>query len=415
MMNFLKKNALPALLLTVLLDMLGLGMLIPILPTLFTSDTPYFALSGALAGSGEVLLGGLFGLGYLGQFVGSPIIGQFSDKFGRRKVLIVTIIAGAVANAFFAYGLFIHSIAIVMLSRFAYGLMAGNAAVASAAVADISTPENRSKNYGLMGAMFGLGFIVGPFVGGKLASPEVFHLFTMTTPFIVGVALGLMNALYVYIALPETNQHITPDLKIRFHEALVNIKKAISMTEVRPMLITTFLFSMGIAFYQGFGAVLLEERFNFTKSDLGNYFAYVGLWLVVAQALLVRVVASRWKSTEVLSVTFFVMALSFFFISGNTSLAGLFANAPILAFAWGLTMANSASLLSQTATPRIMGEVMGVNTSVGALASILVPLVGGLIAHNFGVNVCAAMAGIMLVVTGVYFNIFAKYTLRPHA
>lgn len=415
MMEFLKKNALPALLLTVLLDMLGLGITMPILPVLFGPGHSYFALEGILAGRDMVVYGLLTAIVFLGQFIGAPIIGQFSDKFGRRKVLIVTILAGVFANIIFIEGLLAKSIYIVLLSRFIFGLMAGNAAVAGAAIADISKPEDRAKNFGLMGAMFGIGFILGPVLGGVLSNSKLVSWFSFTTPFYVSLILGIINAAYVWMMLPETNAHVSNSLTIKWSQAISNIKKALDMKEVRPMLVTAFLFSAGIMFYQSYGSILLQERFGFDQGDLGKYFAYVGVWLVIAQAGFVRVLAKRFKSAEVLSVSMFVMSVCFFAIAGNHVMHYIFFISPFLALAWGSTMANMSSLLSQTASPKIMGEVMGINTSVGALASMIVPVIAGSIAQSHGVGVAAAMAGVMLAITGAYFVIYAKHVLKPHA
>jgi DHA1 family tetracycline resistance protein-like MFS transporter len=416
MMQFFRKNALPALLLTVLLDMLGLGMVMPILPLLFNDVTsPFYMLDIAHAEQGALYLGLLMALVAFGQFIGAPIIGQLSDKFGRRKLLIITIIGGAIANALFAVALVKHAFGLLFFSRLAYGLMAGNVSVASAAIADITPPEKRAKNFGLMGAMFGIGFIVGPFVGGLLASPSVYHGFNATTPFIAGVILAAINALYVWLVLPETNDHVNKTLNINWSKALLNIKKALQMKEVRPMLITAFLFNAGIAFYQGFGALILNERFGFTEANIGNYFAYVGIWLVVVQAALVPFLAKKFHSAQVLSVSLFVQALCFYLISINYSFTYALVIVPFLAVGWGLTMANMGSLLSQTATPSIMGEVMGINTSVGALAQMLVPFLGGYLASSYSVGTSVAFGALTVALAGIYFVFFAKHELKAHA
>ena len=181
----LRRNPLPVVLFTIFVDMLGYGILIPIVPQLLGDQNSIFSVlpTGMSIDDGYILLGFLVGIYPFMQFLATPILGQLSDKFGRRKILAIALSGTCLSYFAFAIGVITRNIPLLFLSRGFDGFTGGNISVAQAAIADISTPENRARNFGFIGAAFGLGLIIGPYIGGRLSDPNYISWFSPATPF----------------------------------------------------------------------------------------------------------------------------------------------------------------------------------------------------------------------------------------
>ena len=167
-----ENHNLRTLFLTVIAEVISFGVLIPIVPLLFTEpSSSYFILpEGLTVNQGYLILGLLIGLYPLGQFVATPILGEISDIYGRKKVIQISILGTVISSLIFAYGILVASIPILLFSRVVNGLTGGLISVAQASIADLSDKAHKSKNFGIIGMAFGIGFIFGPFLGGFLSS-----------------------------------------------------------------------------------------------------------------------------------------------------------------------------------------------------------------------------------------------------
>ncbi len=366
---------------TIFIDLLGYGILIPVIPELFVNQhSPFYVLTqGADPKIGLIILGLLLAVFPLGQFFATPILGQLSDRYGRKKILIISILGTAVSYFLFAIGIITKNIPLLFFSRFFDGLTGGNIAVAQAAITDITLPENRAKNFGMIGAAFGLGFIFGPFLGGKLSDPGVVSWFNPSTPFYFAGILALLNVFFILIFLPETHTNIQV-VKIAFNRSVKNIIKAFSLPKIKKLYISSFLFNAGFAFFTTFFSVFLILKFNFTQGQIGNFFAYVGLWSVITQALVTRALAKKFTGEQILTVAMLgsaVMLLAYFLPRNNFE---LYLIPPLFSFCTGLIMANLPALISARADKDIQGEVLGINASVSALAQSIPAILSGFIA-----------------------------------
>ncbi len=290
----MKRHPIGIILFTILIDTLGIGILGPILPQLLGNpNSPHYLLGkDATVGSGYIMFGFLVASFPVMQFFSTPILGQLSDRYGRKPVLALSLAGTALGYLLFATGIVIKSIPLLFVARALDGITGGNLSVAQAAIADVTPPSERTKNFGLIGAAFGVGFIVGPFLGGVLADPSVLSWFTAATPFWFAALLASANTAQVLLQFDETNKHIR-DVSVDFTKGIGNIVRAYGMRELRPIFMTSFFFNAGFGFFISFFGVFLIHRFNFNEARIGNFFAWVGVCAIFTQVFTTRRIAAR--------------------------------------------------------------------------------------------------------------------------
>lgn len=403
----LEGKALPIVLFTIFLDVLGVGILIPVLPQLiFTIFIP----AGYSMNTSLILLGWLVGIYPLMQFIATPILGQMSDRYGRKPVLGFSLIGTAIGYILFAIGILTKDIPLLFFARAFDGITGGNISVARAVIADVSAPEHRTRNFGLMGASFGFGFVIGPYLGARLATPNVNffglfhtpHWFNSATPFWFTAILSSIVTLLILFVLPETNQHINSKLRIAWTKSLENIRKAAAAPELRIILSSEFLFWGGFTFFTTFFQILLIEKLGFKTNNIGDFFAYIGLWLVITQAVLVPMLAKRFKNHQVLRVTMVAAGACLFLMllpHNTTELLLLAFTIPVFV---GITIANAPTLVSLSASREIQGEVLGIESSVQAFGQSLPAIISGYVA-TMGINMPVIVGGSVMIVGGLLF------------
>jgi len=398
-------RALATLFFTIFLDMVGVGIMIPVVPVILADPaSPHYLLSAETSPRvGYILLGFMFALYSFGQFIASPIIGQFSDKFGRKKMLLFSVLGTAVGHALFALAVTWKYVPLLLLTRFFTGITTGNVVVAQASIADITTPERRAANFGLIGAAFGLGFIIGPFIGGRLADDTLVSWFTAATPFWFAAVLSVFNLLFVATMLKETNLRTGGAHTIDWGRSVKNILHAFNLKTLRPLFITGFLFNAGFTFYVTFVSVFLFSQFGFTEASIGNYFAYIGLWIVFTQGVVTRAAGKIWSESRILRVSIVVVGLCIFAILSARESSWLYFIVPVFAMAMGLSGANLTALISRSADASVQGQILGLNGSVNALAMILPPLLAGPVAAAFDPRVPLLFASAIVIASGMYF------------
>lgn len=412
------KNPLPAVLFTVLLDALGFGILIPIIPQLFANPvSPFYLLPpGTSPSYGYALLGILTAIFPLGIFFAAPVLGELSDRYGRKRLWAIPLAGTCVSYVLFAWGVITRNILLLFIARALAGLTGGNIAIAQAAVADVTKPEDRAKNFGLIGAMFGTGFIVGPFLGGVLSDPALVSWFNAATPFWFAAIMGLINFLILVFFAPETHAARRLDFAINWGKSIRNIFSAFKMQDIRLLYGSNFLYQSGFTFYIAFFGVFLIDRFRFSQGSIGFFFAYVGLWVVFTQSVVTRLLARAFSEKKVLRASMFVSAsamLLFFFASRPWE---LFLIAPFFAIANGLTFANMNGLISRSASPAIQGEILGINASVQSLAQVFPPLLSGVIATYTTPEMPTAIASLIIYGAGIFFvTIYLPHSRRIRA
>ncbi len=362
----------------VFLDMLGVGIVIPILAPLFLDQTGGIFSSPVPYTMRTILFGLLIAAYPFAQFFGAPLLGGLSDRHGRKPLFLLSLVGTCVGYALFALGIMLQNISLLFFSRMLSGFTGGNISVALSSIADISHTKDRARHFGLIGMAFGFGFIIGPYVGGKLADPSVVSWFTYATPFWLTALLSLANIVAVIFFFRETLQHRST-VPLSIFTGFHNIHKAFSLANLRVLFIVIFLLSFGFTFFTQFFQVFLIERFQFTLSDIGDLFAYVGLWIAFTQGVIVRFISRRFSSSKILDYSILFLALVFPLLVVLPSPLFLFFVLPLLAIAHGVTHPHTTALVSHLSDQKSQGEILGINQSILSLSQAIPPVIAGFI------------------------------------
>lgn len=414
----MRKNPMLAIFTTVFIDLLGFGILIPVFPLLIT-DGPFRVTPESWTfNHGLIMLGWLQAIYPFCMFIAAPILGQLSDRHGRRPVLALSIFGTAVGYILFAIGISTANLPLLFAARGLDGLTGGNLAVAQAAIGDISTHENRAKNFGFMGAAFGLGFIIGPYLGGKLSSPSVSfyglfdtpHWFGATTPFWFAAVIAFMNCAAVITTFPETIKEKFHGGKINAGQAISNVINGFKSDRLRVILFSGFLFSAGFTFFTTFFGVYLRNKFDFSSSKIGDYFAIVGLCIALSQGLVVGRVAKKLVDFKVLKFSMFGTGsmMLIYFLTPTTSSMYLYMVIPFFSVFNGLCMANMSSLISRSAEMGKQGEAMGIYASISSLSQVPAAVLVGYITSSITSSQPLIVASICIGLAGLSFVLLFK-------
>lgn len=376
------KKVLLSIFVTVLIDAIGYGILIPVIPRVLTDpNSSSFILKLGQEQLGYYLLGIITAIYPLMQFLSAPILGQLSDVKGRKPILALSIFGTAIGYILFASGIWFKSVTLLFLGRMIDGVTAGNFAIAQAAIADISEPQDRPKNFGLIGAAFGVGFVVGPVLGGILSDARLSSRLSVDVPFIFAAFLAIINTILVVQYFPNTNQG--KQLKIAFGQSWSNIKHVIGLEREKYLFIAWFLFQAGFAFYTSFVSAYYYNVFKVTERDVGMYFGVVGVGMIITQGFILRKIVKRFEPKKIVETSLLGIAFLIALIPYLGSFNLILILAGLLAVFLGLGFANFSAIMSKLAPKNEQGEVLGIAASVQALAQTFPPLIAAFLASKF--------------------------------
>ncbi|MFA6328999.1 MAG: MFS transporter [Candidatus Micrarchaeia archaeon] len=390
----------------VFIDMIGLGLAIPILAPMFFDVQHGVLPAGYGVGIRGILLGLLIAAYPLAQFFGSPIIGALSDHRGRKPVLLITLAGTMLGYLVFAAGVLLGNVPLLYIGRMVSGFTGGNMATAYSAIADISDEKSKTRNFGLVGVAFGVGFVIGPYLGGQLSDPSVVPWFNFSTPFFAAALLALANMMMVYFRFEET-------LKVRVHTPMspwmgfANLKRAASLPSLRTMFIVIFLYMFGYTMYTQFLSVYLIERFDFSTGHIGDIYAFIGLCIALTQGFVVRPISRRFTSEQVLQVSFLGLSLAVGAVLLATDAAHVYFFIPAVALFAGLTYPNTVTVVSNLAGRESQGEILGINQSIQAAAQAIPPIIAGVII-SIGVTLPIICASAIIFLAWACFALFQR-------
>lgn len=395
------------LLITVFIDSLGFGLAFPIFSALAMSPEHSILPADMSLGMRGWIFGLLISSFCVGQFFGGPILGALSDRMGRKKILLLTILLGLAAYAMTGIGIVLENVWVILAARTIGGWAAANWSIAQSIVVDRSSEEEKAKNFGLLGMAWGTGFIIGPFLGGKLSDPEFFFGGNLATPFWVAGGLCLLNYIVLVWCLEES---LPTNLmaKIRWTAGFEHLKKAFSTPKLRGIFFVMFTFSLGWGFFTEFFPVFLTHRLGFKLGEVANFFAWVGLWMAICQGLLIRPFLKRFTPQTLLPGALIGMLLVLPLMLLVQEAWVLFAILPFLAFFESIVCPTTSTLVSNLSSKEAQGEMLGMFNSIQWAAIGFTPLFSGSIVALFPhLPITAAMATI-LAALGIYLKVFKQ-------
>lgn len=341
---------------TVLIDLIGFGIIIPILP--------YYAQR---FGAGGLGLGALLGVFSLMQFAATAFLGRTSDRVGRRPILLVTMVVNAIGYLLFAAA---QSYPVLFVARVVSGFAGGNISAAQAYIADLTTPAERSRGMGIIGAAFGLGFIIGPAVGGLSA-----HYLGPAAPGLVAAGLSLANFVSAYFILPESLRQ--EHRAVRDPWDLSHIGEAIRTPRLAPLMAAWALAPFAFSGYTVALPLWAGVSLGWREQELGWLFTVIGATAAVVQGYLFGKLAGRFGDRRLLIAGAFGMALAIGVIPALHSSTALYGWTVVLAFANSVFSPAATGLVSVFADPTEQGTVLGAAQALSALGRLLGPVVVG--------------------------------------
>ncbi|MGE0764504.1 MAG: MFS transporter [Bdellovibrionales bacterium] len=371
---------------TVFMDLVGFGIVIPL--------NPYLARQ---FGADPLQVGLLMTIFSALQFLASPLWGQLSDRIGRRPVILVSVLGAAIAHVGFGFA---GTLAGLFLARAFAGIFGGNISAAMAAVADITKPQDRAKGMGLIGAAFGLGFIFGPFLGGILGDvgPRLGEQapFGASFPAVVAGGICFLNFLLALWILPETNPHVlgknTQPLPAR-RPRLALLWALLRKPVLNRVLVIYFLMSLAMAHMEAALFMLVQDRFQWDLTKASWGFAYVGVIIAMTQGGLIRKTLPRLGEANSFMIGLALMALGFFGVALSPTVVLLAVAVTVMALGNGFANPALTASVSLLSPQNEQGGSMGVNQSLSALGRILGPAAGGWLYLRMGMPYPFFVAG----------------------
>ena len=373
---------------TILVNLIGFGIIIPLLP--------FYAEQ---FGASPVVIGLLFASFSIAQLIAAPILGDLSDRWGRRPVLIVSLIGTAVSFAMLAVA---DSLAMLFAARIVDGLSGGNITIARAYIADVSTEENRARMYGFLGAAFGLGFIIGPALGGAFS-----HI-SYTAPIWVAAGVTVVATIMAWVWLPETvhRAHAATGFSLR------TITELFHRPYLRTLLAVDFVYWMSFAVYQTTFALFGARRFGFDVAETGYMMSAFGLLGVIVQGGMVGPTVARFGERTTLAIGLAFTAIGWGGSAFTYSLPVLILLLVPGAIGIGLCNATLSALVSHTAAAGEQGRVQGAAGALESVGRASGPIWGNAMLQAFGEGSAYAAAAALL--TGAALTVW-RLPIRPPA
>ena len=355
-----KRLAFVFIIITLTIDAMGIGLIIPVMPELLRE------IGGGDLGNAAIWGGVLSTVFAAMQFLVGPTLGSMSDRYGRRPVLLISLVV--IAVDFVVMGL-AHSIWLLVITRIVGGIAAATQSTAAAFIADISTPENRSANFGILGATFGVGFVLGPLLGGLLGE------FGFRVPFFAAAGLATFNLILGYFVLPET---VTDKIRRPFDPARSNplgaLRQIRKITGLARFLVVFFLYEFAFYVYPAVWVYFSKTQFGWNSAMIGLSLASFGISIAVVQGLFIRHIIPKLGERKTI-VFGLVFNISVFLVLGFiTSAFWAFLLAPVSALG-AIVIPAMRGIMANKAEDNQQGEVQGIVASTQSLAVIFAPLV----------------------------------------
>ena len=382
--------ALPTLLFVVFMNLLGFGMVVPLLP--------FFAASFHAA-PWEVAL--IFSAYSLGSFIGEPFWGRLSDRIGRKPVLLSTLFANCVCYGLMAFA---PNVFAAFVIRFFGGMFAGNSSVVQGYIADVTKPEERAGKMARIGVAFNIGFIVGPSLSGLLAQPQLgpagFRL-----PFLAASVLGGCSALGVLLLVKESRARSHGAQRQQSRWAMFG--KAVRHPIIGRLLLVTLMAGAAFTGIESTFGFWGQHRFNWGPRQIGIVFGFVGITNAIAQWFLTGRLSKRFGEAFMLAVGMALTVVATACLPLSVGLASTTALMALMAFGQSVAFPNVSALISRNSDPDRQGQVLGLNNATAALSRVGGPLAAGLVFSGISINGPFWM-GSLIVAPAIFLALSAR-------
>jgi MFS transporter, DHA1 family, tetracycline resistance protein len=357
---------LASIILIVFIDLLGFSLILPLLP--------YYAKT---FNAGDIVTGLLVASYAAAQLFGAPLLGRFSDRYGRRPILLISILGTFIG--FLLLG-FARALWVLFASRIIDGFTGGNLNVAQAYITDVTDANSRAKGLGMIGAAFGLGFIIGPVTGGLLSR------WGYAVPAFAAAGMSLINLILVAVWLPES---LSAEKRTRLSEkkpviSLPSMIAAIKRPFTGSLLISRFFFGLAFSIFQTIFSLYALTRFNLTAAQTGYILTYVGILSVITQGFLVGRLTNGVREDILIMGSVLVMAFCLLGWALAPSVAVLLVVLAPTSLAGGLLNTLLSSVLTKAVNPQEIGGILGTSASIDSLTRVIAPSLGGVLLASLG-------------------------------
>lgn len=358
-------SALLFIFLAIFIDFMSGSMIIPILPYITQKYRPDALTVGLLEASF-----------FLAVFLASPLLGSLSDRFGRRPVLLWSTLGTAIGCTIFGLA---NTLTLLFIGRILDGITGGFLSTAQAYIADISKPKDLAKNFGIIGVAFGLGFILGPAIGGFLVQ------FNLNLPILTAAALSFINTIFGFFALPESlPTEKRQDFRLSDLNPFSQLFQLVTHAHLGYLVIAFFIFNFAFAGFQTNIAVLTRDNFRWTPQDNAILFAYIGLVSSLVQGGLLRILLNRFSEEQLAVSGLAFSSISLGWIAMGVKGVGFYVAVGLFASGVGLCLPTFRSLISSRASAQEQGRIMGSTQALLSISMVLGPLWAGFTFDQFG-------------------------------
>ena len=394
-----QKSPLLPLFSVVFVDMLGFGLILPLLP--------YIASNW---GATPLMIGFISAAYPLGQFIGAPLVGRFSDRFGRKPLLLFSI-AGTFLSLLMLG--FARSIPVIMISRFLDGLTGGNITVAQAYISDVTDEKSRAKGMGMIGAAFGLGFILGPASGGFLSQ------WGYAVPAFVSAGLSFLNLLMISILLPESlpkEKRVQHMSEVKRSHPLKGLTTAFAKPIAGPILSSIIVFSLSMSMFESVFSLFAKQRLALSAQSTGFILAYVGVLVAAIQGGGMGALTKRFRENVLVRFALITLTLSYIGWAFAPNVVVLMIILLPLSLSSGILSTLLRSSLSKSVPANETGEIMGISAALESITRIVAPALGGWLIGSLSSTAPGLLSALLLGVLTVYLiTLQKKHRLPEHA